>query len=245
MPKLMDMDEKTINNSHFGFSATKISHLGASNYTLAHITRDISYSIKEKRFEKNIDLLTKSIILACQKNPRSENVLIRCLDFNTIIEEVHGFKLLSEIDANNDYHPIDANGGTALIDASYSSIGSIINYGTDLLKNYYKVTSCCYILSDGEENSSKMSFDSLKELIEKEKKNEKGVNLTTILIGLTNDKNINSCLKDFKDKSGIDEYVWAGEASEENIARISRFVSGSISSKSNTLNGIPTAAPTF
>ena len=107
MPRLDTLDEqmeehKVPGPGTFKFSAVKpdvLADAGASDYTLVTLCVDISGSIHS--FKDSLKNCIESIIKACQKSERSENLMIRFVTFNNKIIEVHGFKELHSINADD------------------------------------------------------------------------------------------------------------------------------------------------
>lgn len=230
-----EMDKLTIQGSNFGFSATSLENLGSTEYTLATIVVDTSLSVRP--YKEDLLKMEKAIIESCKKSPRSQNLLVRLLHFNSEgnITEVHGFKLLDEIDTNS-YKPLSCSGATALVDAVFSGIGATLTFAKTLIDQDYDVNGCVYIITDGEENDSTLTMNSIKQKLLESQKKEVIESLTTILIGLTNDNQINSYLQQFKDDCGLDQFIGVGEATPENLAKLTGFISSSISSVSQSLN---------
>ena len=86
MPKLMNNDDdmNTISvpgGGGFQFSAIRPENLGASEYTLVSIVCDISGSVDS--YKDELLKCIKTIVEACKKSPRAENLLIRLLLFNS------------------------------------------------------------------------------------------------------------------------------------------------------------------
>ncbi|MEZ4527349.1 MAG: hypothetical protein R2941_15630 [Desulfobacterales bacterium] len=52
-------------------------------------------------FAKDLLKTVKSIVEACKKSPRAENLMIRLTSFNEAQREIHGFKPLSAINVND------------------------------------------------------------------------------------------------------------------------------------------------
>lgn len=100
MPRLMgqddaNMQQNTIGGSGFGFTGTRIDHLSATSYTLASVIIDASGSVSP--FALQLDEMLRTVIRGCKLSPRSDNILVRALSFNTSyrpngINEIHGFK---------------------------------------------------------------------------------------------------------------------------------------------------------
>jgi len=92
MPRLMGKNDNnqviaTPGPGNFQFSAVRIEDLGATEYTLVTIVCDISGSVMS--FADELLHCIKTIVIASQKNPRSENLLLRLLTFNHEIHEIH------------------------------------------------------------------------------------------------------------------------------------------------------------
>ena len=229
-----EMESLNIGASNFNFSATKIDALGATEYTLA--TSVVDFSLSVKGYQKKLLEMEKTILGSCKKSPRAENLMLRLLHFNNKdnLQEIHGFKLLSTIDPNS-YKEEKPRGCTALVDACYSAIGSTLTYAKNLIDQDFDVNGIIFIITDGEENDSTMTMDSIKKLIADSRKQENIESLQIILIGLTGDTQITSYLQKFKDEAGLDEYIDVGEVTDKKLAKLANFVSQSISSQSQSL----------
>jgi len=233
-----EMESLNIGASNFSFSATKIDELGATEYTLVSIVVDKSSSVSP--FADLLLKMVKTIIESCKKSPRAENLMIRLLYFSSKnqLEEVHGFKLLNSINTD-DYKDIRPCGCTALVDASFSAIGSTLTYAKNLIDQDFDVNGIIFIITDGQENDSTMTMDSVQKQIAESRKQENIESLQTILIGVTDDDQISSYLQGFKDEAGLDDYKDAGEATKESLAKIANFASQSVSSVSQSLQQGP------
>jgi len=163
MPRLMDTEEvmQQTGPGAFQFSGVRVENLGASEYTLVTIVIDVSGSVYN--FAAELLNMVKTIVEACQKSPRAENLMIRYLVFNHNVTEIHGFRLLKDIDPN-DYEALDPDGYTALFDASYDAIGATIDYSTRLVDDYeFDVNGAVYIVTDGMNNRGSMTPKSIKD----------------------------------------------------------------------------------
>jgi len=228
-----DMDTIKIPDGHgLQFSAVKAENLGATEYTLVTIVCDLSGSVSSYRD----DLLKccKTIIEACKKSPRAENLLLRLVGFNTSLFEIHGFKLLSVINPN-DYKDFNPTGGTALFDATYESIGAALTYSKSLIDQDFNVNGAIYIITDGDDNSSHIATPKkIKKQMDDSKKAENIESLITILIGV-NTQDCKNYLQNFKDEAELTQFVDSGDATAQRLAKLAAFVSKSISSTSVAL----------
>ncbi len=252
MPRLMDTEETMQQQGPgaFQFSGVRIEHLGASEYTLVTIVVDISGSVMN--FADLLLRLVKTVTEACKKSPRSENLMIRYLVFNQNITEIHGFRLLKDIDPDKDYEELRPDGFTALYDASYDAIGATVDYSTRLVDDYeFDVNGAVYIITDGMNNRGTMTPKSIKDKVASALAHEKIESLTTILIGLQDPNShwaneVKVHLEEFAKDAELSQFVDAGDATPGKLAKLADFVSQSVSSQSQTLgSGNPSQNLTF
>src|SRR3989344_2464195 len=213
MPRLQDSTETLkIGGRGFTFSGTKIDHLGATEYTLVTVATDETGSVSG--FADELRKMLIMAVEACKKSPRSDNILMRVITFSDKypkgVKEIHGFKPLAEIDTAA-YPDIRPGGSTPLCDACYSSIGATNAYGEQLSKQDFGVNGICFVITDGDENSSVATMAMIKEEIRKSISGEKLESMISILIGI----NVADCqvyLDKFYKDSGLTQYVDAGNA---------------------------------
>lgn len=234
MGKLMNTDMDVINIPGGGlhFSAITADKLGASEYTLVTIICDISGSVDY--YAKDLLNCVKTVIEACKKSPRAENLLIRFLTFNHSIMEDHGFKLLSMIDAQNDYLPFRTGGSTNLFGATADGVSATLAYAKILKDQDFDVNGAIYIITDGEDNCHTSSPQKIKKMLDSIKQTEAIESLITILIGV-NDSSCKTALEDFRVNANLTQYIEMGNSSAQKFAKLAGFVSKSISSQSQAL----------
>jgi hypothetical protein len=241
MPRLMDTEEvmQQSGPGAFQFSAVRVENLGATEYTLVTIVIDKSGSVVN--FAKDLLNMVKTVVEACKDSPRSENLLIRLLLFNDVIEEVHGFRILKDIDVANDYKDITPYGTTALFDATYDAVGATVDYSSRLVKEYeYDVNGIVVIVTDGMNNRGSMTPKSIADKVSIALANEQIESLTTILVQLKDlispySADINKHLKEFRESANLSQFVDIGDATPGKIAKLAQFVSQSVSSQSQSL----------
>ena len=149
--------------------------------------------------------------------------------FDRGVEEIHGFKLLNEIDVAN-YPQLRAGGYTPLCDALYSSIGAMNKLGAELTTRNYGVNGICIAVTDGAENNSTATRAMVREEAAKSVTGETLESMITILVGV-NAVQYKTVLEKFKTEVGITQYLDAGEATPGKIAKLAAFVSQSVSSQ--------------
>lgn len=237
MPKLaqQDMENHRIGGSTFGFSAKRIENLGATEYTLGTVIVDVSGSVDP--FKKEIEDCVKEVVKACRRNPRADNMMLRLVLFDDRVQEFHGFKPLPDCNDTDYDGCIKTGGTTALFDAVYSSIKAMMQYGTALVKQDFGVNAAVFVITDGWDNSSKVSRNMVEDALKDAVQSESVESVMPVLIGVNVDQNsgLNSALEDFKNEAGFQQYVAIAKANEKSIAKLGKFISQSLSSQSQAL----------
>lgn len=235
MPDLNNgLEAHKLATNNFGFSAERIDELEATEYTLATVVMDTSSSTSY--FRDGMRKVANSIVKACGKSPRADNLMFRVCEFNSHFSEIHGFKKLSTIKPDDYDSEFNGGGSTALFDATENSVAATQSYGKTLVDNDFQVNGIIFIITDGAENCSKATANSVKKALEDVVQAEVLESLTTILIGLNANDSLDQVLEDFKNSVGINRYISAGDAQNDNtLAKIADFVSKSISSTSSSL----------
>lgn len=228
--KLVDAMQK-FDNKGFEFSAVRPDTLGATEYTLVNIVVDITGSVSP--YSADILKMQKAIIEACQYSPRSDYLLVRIVEFNQKINEIHGFTPLSSINADQYVEP-NCFGGTALIDATYSSVNATNIYGKTLADQDYLVNSILFVITDGDDNASRLSTTDVVTEMKKAVSGEFLESSRAILIGI-NPGQYSSYLRKFKDAVGFDQYEEVSNVTPASLAKLANFVSKSISAQSQSL----------
>lgn len=249
---LLDTDLQILKaGSGYKFSATKFDVLaqGASDYTMVTIAMDTSTSVEP--YSTQLEQMLKTILLACQESPRKNNLLLRLLQFNSTVSELHGFKLLSSINPD-DYNGILRVGGmTALCEAMDDGIQATSTYGKQLTAQDFLCNAIMFTVTDGEGNAGNINSGDLAqdaEVVKKSlvaaKRSENLESFLNILVGVTNDDNsLNTYLQTLKDGAGMDQYISIGKATPRNLAKLADFVSKSISSTSTKLGSGQASTP--
>lgn len=226
----------------FTFTAAGLHRLGATEYTVCGIAIDVTGSTEA--FAKDLRDMLIASIKACQKSPRSDNLLARVTTFSTSVgcdNELHGFEPLNQIDSTT-YPKFKPDGLTPLFDASYASIGAVVEYGHQLMKNEFLANGIVFIITDGGDNHSTQTPAAIKKLIASVKKQEKLESLVVILIGI-NAAYCQAELELFQREAGIDKYIDAGNVTPGALAKLGDFVSQSVSSQSQAVgSGGPSQA---
>src|SRR5688572_12365477 len=98
---------------NFSFSGADINSLESTEYTLFGLCLDSSVSLQGH--QQQLKEALKTSIQSCQKSPRSDNLMIRVVEFDVKPRETHGFKELNKC-ALSDYDNLlsQLGGATAL-----------------------------------------------------------------------------------------------------------------------------------
>lgn len=240
-----DLENHSIKGSNFGFSATRVEDLGASEYTLVGIAVDASSSVSG--FEAEINKTIQEIVKACRHSPRADNLMLRLLSFSNDLSELHGFKPLSECNVDDYTKAVSASGMTALYDAGVNLTQSIAQYGKDLSSNDFSVNAILFVITDGEDNRSTFTPHTMAQALKDAVKGEALESVVSILIGVNiQDPRIGSYLKSFEKEAGFSQYVELGNADSKTLAKLAAFVSKSISAQSQALGtGGPSQSLSF
>lgn len=226
----------------FHFSGVRPETLGATEYTLVTLVLDKTGSVLG--FADALFKVKKTVVEACRKSPRADYLLLRVIEFNSKVDEVHGFKPLSQIDVN-DYQTPDCRGLTALRDATYSAVGATNAYAKTLADQDYLTNAIVIIATDGDDNDSRTTEADVAEQIKQGVTGEVLESMRTVLVGV-NAAQYQAELDAFKQAVGIDQYVDVSEATPQRLAKLADFVSRSISAQSQALGtGGPSQALTF
>ena len=235
MPRLnnIDMENKKLPTGSYGYSAVKLDSLGASEYTIVTLAVDVSGSVAG--YKSQLESTIREVVNACKLSPRADNLMIRLVTFNNVLEEVHGYKLLEQCNLDDYKNFLRVGGSTALFDASENAIQASANYGKSLLANDFSVNGIVVVVTDGEDNVSAVNMNSVKSALEKIVKEECMESLVSILIGVGVSGTTSSYLSDLHKTVGFTQYVSIGDANAKNLAKLAEFISKSISAQSQSL----------
>lgn len=253
MPRLgdlnVDLEKQKLPTGNYSFSATRISDLGATEYTLATIVVDWSGSTEGFRAE--MEKCLKSVVQACKYSPRSDNLMVRLLIFARDLKEIHGFKLLANCN-EADYDGIlqqqhNIGSTTALYDATVNGVEASSVYGASLIKQDFSANAIVVIITDGMNNEGVFTAKTVRTKLNESVTSETLESMVSVLIGVNiTDPSVTNALTTFQTDAGLSQYVDAGNADAKTLAKLAAFVSKSISSQSQALGtGGPSKQLTF
>ncbi len=239
--KLHDMQSGKAAGFHF--SGVRPEKLGATEYTLVTVVTDKTGSVTP--FAAELLAMKRAVVDACRKSPRSAYLLLRQVEFDTAVDEVHGFLELADIDPAS--YQVPATGGmTALYDATLAAVTATRAYGQTLNDAEFGVNAIVFVITDGDDNASRTATaKAIAREVADSITSETLESLRVVLIGI-NAAQYRAQLKSFAAAAGIDQYVDAGEATPARLAKLAQFVAQSIASQSQSLGtGGPSQALVF
>ena len=236
MPVIKDTELQHVNlpNSHYGYSATRLEDLGATEYTIATIVADVSGSTAPFIFE--MESAITQIVQACKYSPRADNLLLRLVAFDDSLRELHGFKLLENCHLAHYGGSLQSGGSTALYDATENAVSSTTNYAQKLMAGDFSANAILFVITDGMDNASTLTAKRVKTALSQAIQSEALESIVSILIGVNvNDFQVSQYLKKFHAEAGFTQYVELDNAEAKTLARLAEFVSQSISAQSQAL----------
>jgi uncharacterized protein YegL len=236
MPILNDasLDQVTLPNSHYGYSATRLEELGATEYTVVTVACDVSGSTADFIFD--MEAAVTRVVLACKSSPRADNLLLRLVAFDDTLSEIHGFKLLENCNPADYGGVLRAGGSTALYDAAENAVSSTTDYGRQLLAGDFSANGILFVITDGMDNASRLPARKVKEALSLAVKSEALESVVSVLIGVNvQDAQVSRALRQFHMEACFTRYVELDQADAQTLARLAEFVSRSVSAQSQAL----------
>ncbi|HYO91641.1 MAG TPA: vWA domain-containing protein [Pyrinomonadaceae bacterium] len=239
------LDQITLPNSHYGYSATRLEELGATEYTIVTVACDVSGSTAAFTFD--MESAITRIVQACKLSPRADNLLFRLVAFDDTLSELHGFKLLENCNLADYGGVLTSGGSTALYDAAENAVASTINYGQKLLSGDFSSNAILFVITDGMDNASKLPAKQVKAALSRAVVSEALESIVSILIGVNvQQMEASRYLRQFHLDAGFTQYVELDKADAKTLARLAEFVSQSIGAQSQSLGtGGPSQSLTF
>jgi len=227
-------DTHVIDGSGYDFSATRLDQLDATEYTLVCIAADVSSSVGSFRAE--IESCVKEVVRACGHSPRADNLMLRLTRFNHRIEEVHGYRPLTECNPIDYDGALPCSGCTALYDASHNAVESVARYGHDLQDAGLTANGIVFVITDGEDNQSTQSVVAIRDALTKARSAEHLESVLTILVGVgTDNQDLGTVLSDLANDAGFDHFLGLPAADAKTLASLADFVSRHIALQSRVL----------
>jgi len=243
------LDQFALQTGTYGYSAMDLEdeRIGSTAYTLVTIAVDISSSVMN--FKKDMEDAIKEVVASCSDSPRKDSLMIRIVTFNTRMQEIHGFKLLTECDPDDYTDCLNVGGCTALFDATNNAIAATNDYAVKLDGKDFDANAIVVIITDGDDNSSnEATASTVKKTLQESVRQESLESMLSILVGVGVDDYppLQDYLDNFKTEAGITQYVGIDKANSATMSKLAKFVSRSVSAQSQALNtGGPSQALQF
>ncbi len=183
---------------------------------------DISPSISSYVNELN-DAFT-DFLEEMQRSHVAEKLMVSITEFNDTVNNRNGFQPVETLKSDQiNFKPCGM--GTALYDAVFSSIENAVNYRTNLENSGVNCKTLVFIITDGQDNYSKIDAQSINRRLSSITTNESSAfSFETILFGVGNDNSFEKAQKDM----GIKHLARVGNTATE-IRKMIGFISASIS----------------
>lgn len=231
-----ELNQNQLPGSNYGYSATGLKHLanGATEYTLATLVVDGSGSTDG--FRSEMQDAVKQIVVGCQRNPRADNMMLRTIEFDDSVREVHGFKMLAKCNPSDYANFMKLHGLTALYDSAHNAVGAMVDYGQKLTDQDYKVNGIGVVITDGGDNRSRHPASAVKLAVQDALKGEALESIVLILVGLNpaGDANLTAVLSKFANEAGF-RYIDITDLTPARFAKLADFISRSVSAQSQSL----------
>jgi uncharacterized protein YegL len=228
------LDQISLPNSHYGYSATRLEELGATEYTVVTIACDVSGSTFAFTFD--MESAITRIVQSCKLSPRADNLLLRLVAFDETLSELHGFKLLENCNLADYGGVLRSGGSTALYDAAENALASTVNYGQKLSAGDFSANAVMFVITDGIDNASKLPAKSVKQALSRAVASEALESIVSVLIGVNVQiPEVSRFLQKFHTEAGFTQYIELDKADTTTLARLAEFVSQSISAQSQSL----------
>lgn len=214
MPKLgMDSDERLKSGAGYRYSGTKLKHLaqsGNTEQTLFTLLCDVSSSVSG--FRDQLEACVRAALRGLKEWGRKsgrENAIQACfVTFSTNVVEVHGFRLLTEIDPDSPEYEIRPGGTTAMYEATATRLDVTAAEAKRQADAGFTVNAETFVIGDGLEypGSSSWPLAKVKERLKALEGHEELDSHLGVLVGVNTKGNddVKRFLAQFKDEAGWD-----------------------------------------
>ena len=217
----------------YGYTGVNVEDVMATELTLATGLLDESGSTT--KFKDEMEKCVQTVVRSMRHSPRADNLMYRHCHFATNFREIHGYKLLQDINESDYKGCYHSNGTTSLYDSMCNVFRALKDYGQQMMQSKRMANGIIYVFTDGMDLGSTHtehdSRDDLAALIASEALES----VNTILIGVNDEKSVQDGLKAMAKNIGFTQYIAMKDASESQLAKLADFISHSISSQSQAL----------
>jgi uncharacterized protein YegL len=195
---------------------------------------DTSYSVDS--YIRELNHAFNDFTQSMQNSHVADKLFVSIIEFSEQVKVTSGFRPVSSIPVMDFSKSL--GGSTSLYDAVLTGLKNALDYRTNLENSGVETKTLLFVITDGEDNSSKNPASKVKSIIDKLKRDEHSAfSFTSVLFGLGNHANFKQAQIDM----GIEHLAKIGTTGRE-IKKMIGFISQSISSLST---GKPVATPVF
>lgn len=187
---------------------------------------DVSPSINA--YVQHLNHAFNDFVTTMQKSHVADKLLVSLIEFNEKVKIRNGFQPITQL---NPIQFTPSGGGTALYDATLKGLENAIQYRTNLEASGVLTKTLLFVITDGEDNSSKSLAKRVKAEMETViSKEQNAFSFVSILFGVGNATSFQKAQQEM----GIQYLAQVGTSGDE-IKRMIGFISQSISKTANNM----------
>jgi uncharacterized protein YegL len=187
---------------------------------------DVSPSINA--YVQHLNHAFNDFVTTMQKSHVADKLLVSLIEFNEKVTIRNGFQPITQL---NPIQFTPSGGGTALYDATLKGLENAIQYRTNLEASGVLTKTLLFVITDGEDNSSKSLAKRVKAEMEAViSKEQNAFSFVSILFGVGDATSFQKAQQEM----GIQYLAQVGTSGDE-IKRMIGFISQSISKTANNM----------
>lgn len=216
-------DDVDFNLSYNNFSPDEIQVDETIN---AVFVVDVSPSIGS--YVQHLNHAFSDFVSTMQKSHVADKLLVSVVEFSDKVSVRTGFQPIAQLQSI-DFTP--QGSGTALYDATLKGLENAVAYRKNLESSGVMAKTLLFVITDGEDNSSKVLAKKVKAEMQAVISNEKNAfSFVSVLFGVGNSNSFEKAQKDM----GIQHLAQVGLSGDE-IKKMIGFISQSISKTANNM----------
>lgn len=216
-------DDVDFNLSYNNFSPDEIQVDETIN---AVFVVDVSPSISS--YVQHLNHAFSDFVSTMQKSHVADKLLVSVVEFSDKVSVRTGFQPIAQLQSI-DFTP--QGSGTALYDATLKGLENAVAYRKNLESSGVMAKTLLFVITDGEDNSSKVLAKKVKAEMQAVISNEKNAfSFVSVLFGVGNSNSFEKAQKDM----GIQHLAQVGLSGDE-IKKMIGFISQSISKTANNM----------
>lgn len=216
------MTNITLNNLNVDFGNFDPMAIATDETINAVFIVDVSPSVNS--YANELNQAFREFTEEMQRSHVSEKLMVSIIDFNESVNVRSGFQPIDSIDTTKlTFKPCGS--GTALYDAVATGLGNAASYRNNLENSGVNCKTLIFVITDGEDNSSKANANQVKTTLQNLLQGERNAfSFETILFEVGRDASFEQAKTDM----GIHHLARIGQSGKE-IRKMIGFISASIS----------------